>query len=662
MKKYKIKRGQPYPLGAYVRNGGINFSMVNSSSEDCCVVLYKRGVEQKGRIAFDKNHRIGNISCMFVEGLSPEDYEYNFCIGDKVFVDQYAKRIMGNEKWRGAELKRPLLRGGFYDSEFDWQDTAPLHIPYNESIMYCLHVRGFTKHRSSGVKHKGTFEGLIEKLPYLKALGINAVELMPAYEFEECEWDSSETIALAQTIEYQIQHIDEELISSDNNPRPRRINYWGYKEASYFAPKASYAAGSNPCLEFKRMVREFHKNGIEVIMQFYFPDNIKPGYILDIIKHWVFEYQIDGVHLKGSKVPVTLIATEPILASTKILCEYFCLNEIYANREIPEFKNLGYYRDDFMYDMRKYLKGDGDMLKSFQYHMRNHNSSCGIINYITNYYGFTLNDLVSYDRKHNEANGENNSDGTDYNYSWNCGAEGSSRKKAINQLRKKQMRNALSFLFTAQGTPLIMAGDEFGNSQNGNNNCYCQDNETGWVDWRGLTKNAEIYEYVKALIKFRNAHNILHLDTNLSMLDRYGYGYPDLSYHGEEAWKVQLQSYNRHIGIMYCGKNKDSDEGDYIYIAYNTHWESHRFALPSLADYEWVTVFDTNINPLVVQSDKASSYADIPARSVVILKGRKLPKTQPKTAAKTTNTQKKTAGAQKKATDTQKRVRKQVKK
>ncbi len=648
-KKYKIKRGQPYPLGACVKNNGINFSMVNSSNEDCSVVLYKKGVEQKERIVFDKSHRIGNISCMFIEGI-PTDYEYNFCIGDKVFVDPYAKRIVGNEKWRSGETKRPFLRGGFYDSEFDWQDTSPLHIPYNDSIMYCLHVRGFTKHRSSGVRNKGTFEGIIEKIPYLKELGINSIELMPAYEFEECEWDSSEMLALEQTIEYQVEHIDEELASTQNPPHSRQLNYWGYKEASYFAPKASYAAGDDPCIEFKRMVRELHKNGIEVIMQFYFPDHIKPGYILDIIKHWVFEYQIDGVHLKGSRVPVTLIATEPILANAKIMCEYFCLNEIYADREIPTFKNLAYYRDEFMYDMRRYLKGDSNMLRTVQYHLRNHNQSCGVINYMTNYYGFTLNDLVSYDRKHNEANGENNADGNDNNYSWNCGMEGSSRKKAIKRLRKKQMRNALSFIFTAQGTPLIWMGDEFGNSQSGNNNCYCQDNETGWLDWRALAKNTDIYEFTKELIRFRNAHGILHLDNELSMLDRYGYGYPDLSYHGEEAWKVQLENYNRHIGIMYCGKDKDNNEGDYIYIAYNMHWETHRFALPSLADYEWVTVLDTNAEPLAVAKDKTSCYADIPPRSVVILKGRRLPKPQPKTQPKAVS-----------GTVRQKRTKKQVK-
>ena len=350
---------------------------------------------------------------------------------------------------------------------------------------------------------------------------------------------------------------------------------------------------------------------------------MKQGYILEIIKHWVLEYQIDGVHLKGSRLPMTLIATEPLLANTKIMCEDFYLHEIYPNGMQPARKVLGYYRDSYMYDMRKYLKGDQDTLKNFRYHMKNTDARCGIVNYMTNYYGFTLKDLVSYDQKHNEANGENNTDGTNYNFSWNCGVEGPSRKKTIKRLRIKQMKNALSFLFTAQGTPLLFAGDEFGNSQYGNNNCYCQDNETGWVDWRELDRNQELYTYVRDLIAFRKRHSILHLDDSLTTLDRYGYGYPDLSYHGEEAWKVQLENYNRHIGIMYCGRN-DEGEGDHIYIAYNMHWNSHRFALPSIAKHQWNTLLCTEESTVVYDEEKHMEYVDIAPRSVSILTGRKL--------------------------------------
>lgn len=632
MRKYKINNGQPYPLGASVREDGINFSMVNSSNEECGIVFYRKGIEQKERILFDQEHRIGNICCVFVEGISAADYEYNFFIGDKIFVDPYAKKIVGNEKWRSAELKQPVLRGGFDRCDFDWQGISSPHIPYCDNIMYCLNVRSYTKHSSSKVRKKGTFEGLIEKLPYMKDLGINAIELMPIYEFEECEWDNKNVDAKTHTIEYQVEHIDEKLDTEAQPPKVKRLNCWGYKEAYYFAPKASFSASGNPCDEFKRLVREFHRNGIEIIMQFYFPDHIKQGYILEIIKHWVLTYHIDGVHLKGERIPVTLIATEPLLANTKIMYEDFYLHEIYPGSEEPANKILGYYRDEFMYDVRKYLKGDQGMLTNFQYHMRNHNPKCGVINYITNYYGFTLNDLVTYENKHNEPNGENNEDGTDYNLSWNCGVEGPSRKKAIIQLRHKQIKNALTFLLTAQGTPVILAGDEFGNSQNGNNNCYCQDNETGWVDWRGLTKNSDIFDFTRELIAFRKKHTILHLDTNLTMLDRNGYGYPELSYHGNEAWKAQLENYNRHIGIMYCGKS-DGDDGDYIYIAYNMHWNMHRLGLPSIANFEWISTFSTDENEVVFEKSKNAQYIDLKPRSISILIGRKLPKPEKKSKA-----------------------------
>ncbi len=620
MKKIKINIGQPYPLGASIKEAGINFSMINGSDKECGIIFYRKGVVQKERILFDQKHRIGNICCVLVSGINAGDYEYNFFIGDHIFVDPYAKKIVGNEKWRSGELMRPLLRGGFDDSAFDWGETAPLHIPYHDSIMYCLNIRSFTRHPSSKVKKKGTFEGLMEKLSYLKDLGVNSIELMPVYEYEECEWDNIDVNTRTQ-IEYQVNHIDEEL--EEEPQRANRLNCWGYKEAYYFAPKASYAASGNPCEEFRRMVRTLHQNGIEVIMQFYFPDYVKQGYILEIIKYWVLAYQIDGVHLKGSRLPMTLIATDPLLANTKIMCEDFYLHEIYPNGMRPSRKVLGYYRDEYMCDMRRYLKGDQDTLKSFRYHMRNANPQCGVINYMTNYYGFTLKDLVSYEQKHNEANGENNTDGTNYNFSWNCGVEGPSRKKSIRQLRDRQMKNALSFLFTAQGTPLLYAGDEFGNSQYGNNNCYCQDNETGWVDWRELDRNQELYTYVRELIAFRKQHSILHLPDSLTTLDRYGYGYPDLSYHGEEAWKVQLENYNRHIGIMYCGQG-DEGKGDYIYIAYNMHWNSHRFALPSIANHKWRTVLGTAVNSVVFDEEKNMEYIDIAPRSVMILTGRRL--------------------------------------
>ncbi|OLA62456.1 MAG: hypothetical protein BHW48_00715 [Roseburia sp. CAG:10041_57] len=627
MNQLHIKKGQPYPLGASsIRSNAINFSMVNNSQDDCGIILYDKETQTQKRIPFDSSHRLGNICCMTIEGLTAESCEYNYYIGEQILTDTYAKRIYGNEKW-GSETPDTILRGGIYQSQFDWQKTAPLHIPYQDSIFYCLHVRGFTRHSSSKAKHKGTFMGLIEKLPYLKQLGITAVELMPAYEFEECEYAQN-----IQSIAYQVEHIDANL-DPDSTKDDVKINYWGFKNAFYFTPKSSYAATDDPCAEFKQMVREFHKNGIEVILQFYFPDQVKQGYILEVLKHWVLEYRIDGLHLIGNHVPVTLLATEPLFADTKLIGTDFALQEIYPDDTPPYYRNLGYCREEFMKDLRRFLKGDYDVLNGFCYHMRNYNMQCGVVNYITNYNGFTLADLVSYEHKHNEANGENNQDGTDYNYSWNCGIEGATRKRSILDLRRKQMRNAMCFLLMAQGTPMILAGDEFCNSQKGNNNCYCQDNDISWLDWRNVAKNEPFLDYVKALIQFRQKHSVLHADHELAMTDFNGNGYPELSYHGEDAWKIHSESCDRHVGMMYCEPlpvQKDKWDNDYIYIAYNMHWEAKSFALPTLpGNYTWNTVLDTqypqftampNAEPMLEKTKEI----EVSPRSVKILCGQKI--------------------------------------
>lgn len=616
MEQLRIRKGMPYPLGATVKNQGTNFSMVNASKDECGVILYQKQTKETLKIPFEEKHRIGNISCFYIEGLKTECYDYNFYIGDREIVDIYAKRVIGNEIWGRGQTQELSLRSGFYVSHYDWKKEKRLHIPYAESVFYCMHIRSFTQHSSAKVKHHGTFEGIVEKIPYLKELGVTAVELLPCYEFVEFDTEEDKS-----SMQYQLLHFREKPIENV----PKKMNYWGFKEAYYFAPKASYAAGDDPCESFKNMVTQLHQNGMEVIMQFYFPKKVKQGYILEVMKHWVMEYHIDGIHLKGEQIPVTLLATEPLFANVKIMCKDFSLSDIYYEDEKPPaYKNLGYYRDEFMHDTRCFLKGDADMLRGVQYHLKNQNPDCGIVNYMTNYNGFTMADLVSYDRKHNEANGENNTDGTEYNYSWNCGVEGPTRKKHVMQLRRKQIRNAFMLLLTAQGTPLILAGDEFGNSQEGNNNCYCQDNEISWLDWNLLKKNKEQFRFVKDLITFRKEHPMLHKEEMLTMTDRFGYGYPDISYHGKEAWKAELENYNRHLAVLYCGryaKKKDKTDDEFIYLAYNMYWESIAFALPTLpAGYEWCCVADTQQES---EQKVFTNKVTVAQRSAMILIGKK---------------------------------------
>ena len=482
-KEIRMEKGKPYPLG-WTENadGSVNLAAVLERSKECGVLLYPRRGGAPRRLAFREEDRIGKICCMKLIGLDAQEYEYNFYCGEEVITDPKARRICGNEKW-GKKIS-PSLRSDSTEDAFDWKNDRRPQIPYENSIFYQLHVRGFTKHTSSGVTAKGTFAGLAEKIPYLKSLQVTAVELMPVYEFTELE-------AVKPLRQNAYPAKDQE-----GNPVEEtlpRINYWGFKKGYYFAPKASYSV-KNPVLEFKEMVRAFHAEGMEVILQFYFPKEINREMILEVIRYWVCEYHIDGVHLMGEQIPVGILASDPMLTDTKLIYYGFPYEEIYPVGQVPDVRNLAECRDEFQYDMRRFLKGDEDTLHQALRRMRCNPVQNGVINYITSYEGFSLADLVSYDRKHNEANGEDNQDGNPYNASWNCGVEGPTRKRTILQLRKRQMKNALALLLFSQGTPMLTAGDEFGQSREGNNNPYCQDNEISWLNWKLTEKNKDFLD------------------------------------------------------------------------------------------------------------------------------------------------------------------------
>lgn len=609
----EIRKGVPYPLGATIIKDRINFAAVMYTGNECGVILYDRKNGNERRIPFRSEHRIGNICCMAVVCDTDACYEYNFYDGDTVITDPYARRIIGREAW-GEGAKQTFLRAGIVAEDFDWQEDAPLRIPYEDSVFYCMHVRGFTKSRRSGVQKKGTFAGVTEKIPYLKELGIRNVEFMPLYEFSELPPPKEEP-----SMQYVASHYMDKPGEEDDT----RLNYWGYCDAYYFSPKASYALTKNAPAELKYMIRELHKNGIEVICQFYFPDTCKQGYILEVLRYWVLEYHIDGIHLMGNGIPVTLIATEPLFSNTKLIYYGFPCDQIYPGQEIPEYRNLASANDAFMNDARRYLKSDEDMLRSMMRHMTGNPVKCGVLHYITNYYGFTLNDLVSYDRKHNEANGEDNRDGSDYNFSWNCGAEGPVRKSAVKKLRMRQMRNALTMVVLSQGTPFLMAGDEDCNTQKGNNNPYCQDNEVGWKDWNKSVTAERQFEFVRKLLAFRADHPVFRKKGESSFMDLASCGYPELSFHSDEAFRVKAENYNRHMGMMYAGAygdQKGSRDTD-VYIACNMHWNEHRFALPKLSKgCGWRLVMDTAAeDSFAVDSWKNDGYTVTEGRSIQVL-------------------------------------------
>lgn len=620
MINYKIKTGQTYPLGVSPYPNGFNIAIPIQARKECGILLYGKN-QNTIQIPFSEKYMMGDLYTIFVEGIDITKYKYQFYKDEESFLDPYGKRIVGRDIWGETARSEKSFYCQTISEEFDWEEDKPLNVPYCDSILYSLHVRGFTKHKSSKVKAKGTFAGLVEKIPYLKELGITGVELMPIYEFDEIIKNPS----YAKPDEKLLPYIDEK-----NQTWEYKINYWGFTEGNYFAPKSSYAHSDDPVKECKEMIKQLHKNGIEVLMQVYFPEAVTQSHILEVLKFWVREYHIDGFHLLGTDIPMKLLAKDPLFGKTKLIVERMDLSYLYNEAEKPQFKNAAVFHEEFMYETRKYLKSDGDMLSTMAELFRRNPSKSAVVNFLTSYQGFTLNDLVSYDRKHNEKNGENNKDGSDYNCSWNCGAEGKTRKKQVLELRKKQVRNAWLMLFFAQGTPMILAGDEFLNSAEGNNNPYCQDNEISWLNWRQLETNREMVEFVKFLIDIRKNHPILHKEDQFKIMDYISCGYPDLSYHGDMAWYPQFENYNRHLGIMFCGKyakiNKKKED-DFFYVAYNTHWVEHEFALPKLpSGFKWYILTESEKGEYSKEApivSKKQTQITVPGRSILVLIGKR---------------------------------------
>ena len=556
-------QGYPLPLGVRIGENRINFSVAVPADKNCQLLLYRTGRKKPCR-KFEMKPMVGDVCCIALEDIRPEEYEYNYLIGDQVVVDPYVKALAGRERWGiKKEIAEHEIRGRFLTDEYDWEGDRTLQIPYHQVIAYSLHVRGFTRHASSKVKSKGTFQGLVEKIDYLTDLGINQIHCMPVYEFEECQT-------------YR--------------------NYWGYGEGYYFAPKSAYSSDGDGPKGLKDMIKAFHKAGIEVVLEMPFCTGTDEVMILECLRYYVMEYHVDGFILNPFIVPMKNVHADPFLKNTKIM-EH----------------ELG-----FQTVMRRFLKGDEGMIPEVIYWLKHHSKEQGIFNYIADQNGFTLNDLVSYDAKHNEANGENNQDGPDYNYSWNCGAEGPSRKKAVMELRNHQIYNAFFLLLLSQGTPCILAGDEFGNTQKGNNNVYCQDNPIGWTDWRGLEKKKNLHAFVKELIAFRKEQKVLTPEREMLGVDLSCCGVPDISYHGEEAWQVPQEVSSRQIGVYYSGAQTRSKD---CYVAYNMHWLQHTFALPALPKgYGWYVKATTETGflkcPELLENQRK---VELKERSVMVL-------------------------------------------
>lgn len=606
-------------MGLTRTDGGIHVSAV-AAAKACSLLLFvkedKNGKEARFRevrnIPFPEEGKTGHVWSMTLNGAF-DDLYYAFEADGKRFSDPYGRSFAGRERWGRLSHAKRLLLTPVAEPEFDWQGDRPLHIPYEDCIVYRAHVRGLTKHASSGTEHRGTFRGVVDKIPYFKELGITTLELLPPVEFQE--------VMMPENVEGNPYGTSEPT---------GRLNYWGYAKAGMFAPKASYAdPGTNPVTEFKYMVRELHKAGLEVVPELYFSGKEVPEFVLETVRFWVREYHVDGIHLTGY-APTVLLAKDPYLADTKL----WALSWEAEKPAAGEKKHLGEYNDGFLIDMRRALKGDEEQMSSLIYRNRRNPAETGVLNFMAGTNGFTMMDMVSYDQKHNEANGENNRDGSDYNYSWNCGAEGHVRKKKIQELRSRQLRNAMLLLFLSQGTPVLLAGDEFGNSQNGNNNAYCQDNEISWLNWNLNKWDQALLDFVKHVIAFRKAHPVFHMEQEPRVMDYLACGHPDISYHGVNAWQPEFENFRRQIGILYCGayaKKPNGENDDFFFVIFNMHWEPHSFALPNLPkNLVWSLAFDTS-------DSAAGGYYEegqerqilnqknymVPSRSVLVFQGKK---------------------------------------
>ena len=566
VKKYNVSAGDPLMPGTYATSKGLNFAVTIPDDLPASLVLTTEdGSREVQVIDLPVSLRCGEVASVTLSGRHTSPIAYYYVIDGVRTIDPCARRIVEGVCYTDPE-------------RFNWGGDVSPKIPLSDMIIYKLHVRGFTKGKGSGVLSKGTFRGLTQKIPYLRELGINAVELMPTYE-----WDD------------ELKGRAGKRREAEDLPKK---NYWGYSEKNcYFAPKQLFSSKEDSVTEFKRMVKSMHAAGIEVILEMYFPGDADRLTAIRALHFWKTVYHVDGFHVIGAGVPREALAWDPLLSRTKLFFDWIDIGRVYQGK-IPKTRHIAICNGYYQSEARRFLKGDAGLSEAFRMTQRANPATHAIVHYAANVDGFTLADAVSYNARHNEANGEMGEDGTSDNNSWNCGVEGRTRKKPVIELREKQIKNALAYVLLSQGVPLIYAGDEFGNTQGGNNNAYASDNTVGWVSWRLAKRNKEITDFVKMLISFRKEHGILHTERELRGNDYRGLGIPEISWHDTKAWYTDQSAESRSFAVMYNGAYAEKSGGrtdDIIYVCYNAHWECHTFALPRLPQgMQWNTLFTTD--------------------------------------------------------------------
>lgn len=559
--------------GVTVLRDGAIFGVVFCDGARHGVILYHLPDGEETRIELTDEHRFGSLYSVRVSGLRTGEWGYRYYSGDRTFEDPYARGFVSIGDGSG---KLRVCR--FYHAP---EDILPVYSPkelpaWQDQFLYCLHVRGFTMDPAAGVRHPGTFSGVTEKIPYLQSLGVTGVELMPVYEPRLPEQPVGRS--------YEVDRFGRPRRREDEDP------YWWYGEGYYFALRESYGS-EDPQKEFAEMVEALHGAGIRVFLQMSFPGTVSAHTQCDALRFYVTHYGIDGFRLLGSVTALHAIVSDPLLSDTAILYREFPYGEI---RRInadnpwsgaPRTGNLAEYRNDFSRLVRRFVKSDDYCMPAFAEAFTDVETGHGNIRYICGSDGFTLRDLVSYNEKHNERNGEDNRDGENENFSWNCGEEGESKDPEVLRLRRRQARNFLTILFLSQGTPLLSMGDERWNTRRGNNNPYCCDDADGWMNWGPEDGAEEVLQFVKALSAFRSAHPVLRRRAAFKGTDDRSCGYPDLSLHGAEAWRPEIGNFAHTLGWLL--REDLPEEADcreqapqLLYIGINTYWEPRRLALP----------------------------------------------------------------------------------
>jgi len=682
MEPYDVIEGFGVRPGMYELNGataiptGVNFTISSNQAYSCELLLFKRESNKPyAVIPFPESYRIGNVWSMIVFDIDIEDFEYAYRFDgpfdekkglifdkNKVILDPYAKAVTGQSVW-GAH-NPGMYKARVVKNNFDWGRLTRKHKNMEDLVIYEMHVRGFTRDRSSDTGDKaGTFAGIMEKIPYLKDLGVNALELMPIFEFDE-------------TLDHR-DFYGREL-----------VDYWGYNTVSFFAPNTSYTSAleyNREGTELKELIKMCHENDIDVFLDVVFnhtaegneqgpvfsfkgidnniyylltPDGhyynfsgcgntlncnhpIVQNFILDCLRYWVTTYHIDGFRFDlasilgrnedgspMSKPPLLQsLAYDPILGKVKLIAEAWDAGGLYQVGTFPSWNRWAEWNGRYRDDMRSFLKGDQGKASDAARRMmgspdlyipevRGHNAS---VNFLNCHDGFTLHDMYTYNVKHNEENNWNNTDGADDNRSWNCGIEGETSDPEINKLRRRMVRNAAAVLMMSRGTPMFFMGDEFGNSQGGNNNAYCQDNNIAWLNWKDLDSNRDLHDFFKSMIRFRMEHDCIRKNCGND-----AFGFPGMSVHDTDAYRCDFCDYSHYVGVRFAGYpgKLSKNYPQAVFIAVNAYWEDLDATLPALPErsgYTWALVADTYLErPFDTARDRCGGSFRINARSVRI--------------------------------------------